>query len=290
MKTVYPISEVPHIWAHQKQGNARNSGRNVFFDRDKIYSYGRHFCMGRVLSSTLVLLNDRSYSNTTSKHQSHVRAAVSHMERVFCPFPEDAEIDRSVRAMLKRCVTPLGKLPTARKPEKYIAEIAYELDKIDKYVATMGQDMPTDCKATYDNLRELVASSNLAEWQEARRNGEKQKREAADRVYSRYINDYWRLDRRVGDDFTDEEKRLYTYHHGNSYTHLRIIDGNVETSKGIKLPIDVAKRYLDRYLAGQIAPGDDVFGYKVGSVDEKHIAIGCHHIERSEIDWLKANI
>lgn len=41
MKTVFSSSELPHIWAAQKQDHGRAQA-NVFFEGPKIYSYGHH--------------------------------------------------------------------------------------------------------------------------------------------------------------------------------------------------------------------------------------------------------
>lgn len=49
---------------------------NVFYSGRTIYSYGLHFPMGYVLSPGVVWLNGDRYSNTTSRHQSELRAAV----------------------------------------------------------------------------------------------------------------------------------------------------------------------------------------------------------------------
>jgi hypothetical protein len=50
---------------------------NVFYSGRTIYSYGTHFPMGYVLRPGVVWLNGDRYSNTTSKHQSELRAAVA---------------------------------------------------------------------------------------------------------------------------------------------------------------------------------------------------------------------
>ena len=50
---------------------------NVFYSGRTIYSYGTHFVMGYMLSPGVVWLNGDRYSNTTSRHQSELRAAVA---------------------------------------------------------------------------------------------------------------------------------------------------------------------------------------------------------------------
>ena len=80
MKTVFNTDEIAHLWRHQTQDNARNSGSNFYFQGRSIYSYGSHFEIARLVTkpdgSTLVLFTPRSYSNTTSKHISIVRQSL----------------------------------------------------------------------------------------------------------------------------------------------------------------------------------------------------------------------
>jgi hypothetical protein len=88
MKTVFKNSEVAHIWAKQDQASGRNSANNIYFNGPKIYSYGSHFCMGNIIKPGLVLITDRSYSNTTAKHLNYTRYSVNHLDQVYCPYPE----------------------------------------------------------------------------------------------------------------------------------------------------------------------------------------------------------
>ena len=78
-KTVYPDAEVPHLWAHQSQEHAKGKG-HVSFRGPVFYSYST--AIGRICEhkgQEYALLNTRSFSATTSKHQSMARHAVSHM-------------------------------------------------------------------------------------------------------------------------------------------------------------------------------------------------------------------
>lgn len=57
-------------------------GSNMFIDGDTIYSYGYHFPIAKhtdkiYRGQRIVLYNSRGYSNSTSRHQAHVRSALS---------------------------------------------------------------------------------------------------------------------------------------------------------------------------------------------------------------------
>lgn len=83
-KTVFDTGEIPHLWAHKVQANARNAQGNLYFDGDTIYSYGGHFPIARHVvdnpskknPKSAVLFTTRSYSNTTSGHISAVRSSI----------------------------------------------------------------------------------------------------------------------------------------------------------------------------------------------------------------------
>jgi hypothetical protein len=87
--------EIVGRWADEVTGSGRlnissGDGR-VYVSEDRIYSYGRHFEMGRLVGQRqdrFFLLNGDRYSNSTSGHQSHVRGAVARTEfpSVIIPF------------------------------------------------------------------------------------------------------------------------------------------------------------------------------------------------------------
>jgi hypothetical protein len=79
-KYVYDTGEIPHLWAHRTQDEARNRQGNLYFDGDTIYSYGSHFPIARHATNDAgeraVLLTTSTYSVTTSSHCSAVRSAI----------------------------------------------------------------------------------------------------------------------------------------------------------------------------------------------------------------------
>lgn len=78
-------SMVAHLWAHEQEESAR--GSNFFFEGRSIYSYGRHFEVGRIVKNKqgekAYLINEDYYSVTTSKHQRYVRDAIPTWAMVF---------------------------------------------------------------------------------------------------------------------------------------------------------------------------------------------------------------
>lgn len=78
-------SMVAHLWANEQKESA--NGSNFYFDGASIYSYGRHFEVGRIVrnkrSEKAYLINEESYSNSTAKHQNKIRQAIPTGARVF---------------------------------------------------------------------------------------------------------------------------------------------------------------------------------------------------------------
>lgn len=76
---------VAHLWANEKQESA--NGSNFYFEGESIYSYGRHFEVGRIVRNKrgekAYLINDIYYSSSTSKHQCRVREAIPTGSKVF---------------------------------------------------------------------------------------------------------------------------------------------------------------------------------------------------------------
>ncbi len=75
MRTKVSNHEVARLWAAQFQSHAGNSAGSIWFEDDTIYSYGRHFPIAR-LTKGAVLFNCRTYSITTTSHQSEVYRAL----------------------------------------------------------------------------------------------------------------------------------------------------------------------------------------------------------------------
>lgn len=70
---------------------------------------------------------------------------------------------------------------------------------------------------------------------------------------------------------------------------LRANGGNLETSKGIKIPLPIAKRYYQQLKAGTL--GEDIAGYTIAkkNTDVRFLTVGCHAIEVAHIESFAAS-
>lgn len=128
------------------RGHTSGSSQHVFIDGDRIYSYGRHFCIARRVNG-VVLLTTRTYSNSTAKHVRHVWSALagSESEIVRCYDPgatseanmkhydeEIAELEEKVRrARINKAVWQSVLEKTQEHRQKYMG--AMGVNDFDKY-------------------------------------------------------------------------------------------------------------------------------------------------------------
>lgn len=94
IKHVFPTQEVPHLWAHRTQEDARNPQGNLYVKGATIYSYrdsypiASHVTNGKEgkAARSAVLIRTDSYSVTTSGHISAVRQSIpSGVTRFYVP-------------------------------------------------------------------------------------------------------------------------------------------------------------------------------------------------------------
>lgn len=75
-------AQTAHVWAQREYLRGRASDQRMFFEGSTIYSYGYHFPAAKFVTDDIVLINNDSYSVSTSKHMGYVRNAVSHKTRL----------------------------------------------------------------------------------------------------------------------------------------------------------------------------------------------------------------
>jgi len=77
---VFPNREIPHLWAHQTQDEARNGTGSFYFRGATVYSYGSHFPIATHVTGsqgqTGILFTSRKNSVTTSQHMSAVSRSI----------------------------------------------------------------------------------------------------------------------------------------------------------------------------------------------------------------------
>ena len=62
-----------------EQKKNHGNSQNVFYSYDMIYSYGYHYILGKFINDDILIINDKGYSNTTSKHIHLLRDTANEM-------------------------------------------------------------------------------------------------------------------------------------------------------------------------------------------------------------------
>lgn len=235
MRHVVSTSEIPHLWAHKTQTNARNSQGNLYFDGDTIYSYGSHFQIARHVQNkrgeNAVLLTTREYSVTTSSHIRAVGSAIPsglqvfHVDLTANWEPGRSTVDRYNEEIAEH------ELKAARARKAWSRN--YELRRAGQVHA----EAIVFCK--FYGLRFKVNSlrTDLAEVKRAALADQAHK---AAQTKARKAEQLAEYQERINLWLNGEYANLP---HGID-TLLRVKNGEVETSRGARFPIEHAKRGL----------------------------------------------
>lgn len=270
-------SELAHAWAQNRQSEGRAS--RMFFNSGKIYSYGRHFCIARILPSGVVAFTTQGYSVSTSKHKLHAQRACSHREIVFCDDPDNAARHNmdAARASIARSLESAQK-PRIRETTRvqHRADALRTAEEANAYLAALPElervgELPIDTGAL-ESVREEMARVAAA-----RAAAEETRQQAARAIAAEHLTE-WRQHAR----------------HGTIYAlppALRLSrDGSeVQTSHGARIPVSDARILWPTICAARAGnrawnPGRPIGDYRLTEIRaDGSIIVGCHDIAYSEI-------
>ena len=100
------------IKTYLEKWHTHGQSANLFFEYSNIYSYGYHYLLGKFLDDNFLIINNKGYSNTTSKHIHLLRGTANQMK--ITNFSTSNVDTISVYNELKYLESKLHK---ARKPE-----------------------------------------------------------------------------------------------------------------------------------------------------------------------------
>ena len=152
MKTVFSnTQDCVHAFAQRQTPQGKAS--SVFFYGDKIYSFGYHYLLGEFIDDKTIVINDKGYSNTTSKHISYVSSGTRQYKQFFTTKCE-------IGLVYSQVLTLQSKLATARKPENYINQILSLFDSLNEFIQyTKGKHIPKDTR--YKAIKAIVKHLNI---------------------------------------------------------------------------------------------------------------------------------
>lgn len=279
-------SEIAHIWANQLE--YRGQQGNLFFAGKTIYSYGYHFPIAKHIDYKTVLITTRGYSISTSKHISLVRSAISHKDLIFCYNPTGSH-EQNINSFITDITNEAMKLIKATKPEKYLLEIDYLKNRLNKYLEYFNLKLnkeqlgKIDIKSKEDFTEKIKIEKAKIEKKE------KSLIAKGKKLYPVYVHNF-----RNGlkQDFTTLESQYlgkYIMSIGNPVL-FKIKDNEIESTKGVKIPINIAKRYINKFLNNELRILDQILNYTILKVDKNSLVVGCHNIYKTEIDFLNTQL
>lgn len=283
MKKIVSPEMVAHLWANQSQTEASNSGRTLFFDGGSIYSYGRHFCIAKHVTNSnnqsAILWSDRSYSNTTSKHQSIVNRAIQGQRIIVVPDASDS-ISTNFDVFGRRIKQTAESLLKAKKPEKYINHINSIYAMAGDYALFLGIEIPNEVTELWQTVQTPAYKTLLKERAEKLKQQQIEREKKGDADAAEHL-ELWR-----------NGKVQSHYHRGLSYLKLSATSETIQTSQGVFIPLDVAKQFymtvLETIKNGGCIDCNMKFmhNYNVREITADHIIVGCHKITIAEIQRL----
>lgn len=273
--------ELIHKWAHGL--NDASSGGAVYCTGGILLSYGFHFPLGircgEKDGKPRFLLNSRSYSVSTSKHQGWTAAATLHGECLSVPLfngPNAYAFHRTAEALEKELKQAAGDT-LSRGPRKQAQAHAGVARLVD--AAKRLPDFAKGCGVTLDKptkaLLKRLASVDVSKAAESVK-AEKERAEcAAKRAQAK----------RVKDERADLARWLAGEDVQRSFEvlALRVNGKEVETTHGARVSIAAARLLWQDWGSPELV-GRSVDGYRVNEARGEALVIGCHIIERAEAE------
>jgi hypothetical protein len=301
MKTKFNNSELTHVWANQTQSHG--TGSNMFFEHQTIYSYGYHFKLAQFVNNKegqrCVLINLKSYSNTTSKHQSLVWRAIPQNVPFFKVVSFFNDIDASSTAHkenLTHYINEAERLQGLTKRANklkmgYLSQLKNEIDLFDKYVLFFGLDnlkkfnpisgQGLTIKERYELINCFIwayeNSNELKAWK-IKQEENKKKAEAKAIIDAKEKIEAFR------------EFKISSIYANLGHYLLRFNKETekVETSGGVKISKDLFLSAYQRLINNELLKGQHVDSYTFNGVDGDIVSVGCHKIPMTEIQTIVA--
>jgi hypothetical protein len=296
MRTKFNNSELTHVWANQTQSHG--TGSNMFFEHQTIYSYGYHFKLAQFVNNKegqrCVLINLKSYSNTTSKHQSLVWRAIPQNVPFFKVVSFFNDIDAASTAHKENLTHYIneaerlqGLTIRANKLKMgYLAQLKNEIALFDKYVLFFNLDnlekfnpisgQGLTIKERYELINSFIwgyeNSEELKKWQEKQEQNARKAIEKAKEKAKESIEAFRQF--KISSIYANIGHYLLRY---NKETL------NIETSGGVKISKDIFIRAYTRLNENELKIGQHVGDFRFNGVDGEIVSVGCHKIPMTEI-------
>jgi hypothetical protein len=329
-RQVFPTSEIPHLWAHQTQPNARNPQGNLYFRGPVIYSYRDSAPLARIIEfkgKKAVLFNTAKWSVTTSGQQSDVRRSIPKDMSVFeVPhlglnrYSSDPEPglsksvhDANLQYFVNESKSEFDKANRARSTAQYLLRSAFEFSEAaSDYAKFFRLRVPKFSflphgQKLQDLQKEFIERKRKSDESTAR--AQTTRRANRDREWAER-SERWKQEQaeRERIQALALPERIAEWRNGGPLSYgfpssvpcmLRIKREEIETSLGARVPLDHARRALRLVRAVRSSGREYVRNghtVRVGHYPIDRIATdgtlfaGCHVIGWEEIERISPDL
>lgn len=301
MRTKFNNSELSHIWANQTQSIGK--GSSMFFENDTIFSYGYHFILAKHQQNKegqkCVFFNDRSYSNTTAKHQSLVWRSIPSNVPFFKVLTFINDLDASTTAHKDNLTNYINKAEDAKskaiKANKhkmgYLQQVKNTIDVFVKYCSFFSIDKLDDFNPILGNglsiterfeqinkwLWSFENSKEFKKWQIKQEENRKKAEIKALEDAKEKIEAFRQF--KISSIYANLGHYLLRY---NKETE------NIETSGGVKMSKNIFLTAYNRLINNELKTGQHVDKYTFNGITGDIVSVGCHKIPMTEIQGVLA--
>lgn len=298
--------EVAHYWANQVQ--AEGKAGNVFFDGPKLYSYGRHFVIARILPSTgerAAVFTKQGYSSSTAQHQSIARAAWG--GRFVWTHDADHDAARNKHATQAAILAQLRAAETDRRilqrtRDGHKAKAVRLANEFNEYLAALPEHErncePFNLDAdVLPNAQEFIDDGIQRAVADALRRNEALRAELADAITR------WRAGEDTRHGLHSLPPMLRLVRGKGLHTGGLLREGSadvIETSHGAEIPASAAPvlwaivqrvRNAAKAYIPEPARAEKLGHYTLKMIrDDGSIVVGCHDIAYSELQGIAAQL
>jgi hypothetical protein len=296
MKKVFNShSQLAHVFAQRTQNEGRSN--NMFFEDDIIYSYGKHFELAKFIdynNKKYLFVNTYSYSNSTSKHQNHVRGAINKTitDKIFYfdfknhgySYNTYYNFDLNKESLKEIIIDLISKAKEQFQKQLRARENSYLNTQGLAYIE-QAQSLLNEFSIilegeeislfnSINSLSELIEQSKNKSFQIEQTREERDKERRAKEIekekefLSKWIN------------------KEYNYPLYNLPVHVRINGEELQTSHGAKVPLKEALMMFKGILEGKNYEGKKIGMFTVNKQHEDFIKIGCHTIYYNNVSSL----
>lgn len=260
MKKVFTNSEIVHVFAQQTQSEGRTSGNNIFFEDNKIYSYGYHYKLAEIKPNNIVLINNLGYSNSTSKHIHLIMNATRQYRQIFY---RDIDLNYVYGEIIRASI----KIVKAKKPEIYAFTIIQKFENLTEYLKEFKQvNILKDSK--YLELKKIYKSISIdkEKFIQVGKERDKKQKEREEKEFKISLDKFFKYEINYFTKKTNED-------------FLRISEDRtmIETTQGVKIPIQEAKKLYELITLGVNIKGLKISNFTIISINGT-LKIGCHQI------------